>query len=111
MLFIIFIELLICASITYFWIWGSHIYIELSRSYAASSFPGDITFTERVFYQLFFSATLFVVLLILTFSLYLIFKNKINILSSKKKAIYIILIPLICTIYFFTDLYMFLFVN
>ena len=111
MIFIVFIELLICAIITYFWIWGSHIYIELSRSYAASSFPGDITFTERIFYQLFFSATLFIVLLIFTFLLCLIFKNKINILCSKKKVTYIILIPLICTIYIFTDLYIFLFVN
>ena len=70
MLFIIFIGLLICAFITCFWIWGSHIYIELSRSYAASSFPGDITFTERVFYQLFFSASLFVVLLINNFVIF-----------------------------------------
>ncbi|WP_238600762.1 hypothetical protein, partial [Metasolibacillus meyeri] len=93
MIFIIFIELLICTLITYLWTYGSHFYINMSRSYAASSFPGDITFTQKILYQLFFSITLFGTLCIITFLLYLIFKNKLNLLSSKKKIIYTI--PLI----------------
>lgn len=111
MLFLILIELLICTIITYFWSWGSHLYINMSRSYAASSFPGDITFTQKIIYQLFFPASLFIILFILVFLLYLAFKNKIGILSSKKKTIYTILIPLICTIYIFIDIYIFLFVH
>ncbi|MBC9710394.1 MAG: hypothetical protein H9W80_14435 [Enterococcus sp.] len=107
MIFIIFIELLICTLITYFWIWGSHIYIDLSRNIAASSYPGDITFIEKVIYQLIFPTTLFGVLCIFTFLLYLTFKNKLNLSSSKKKIVYII--PLICTIYIFVNIYNFLF--
>lgn len=109
MFFIISIELLICTLITYIWIYGSHLYINMSRSYAASNFPGDITFTQKIFYQLFFPMTLFGILCIITFFLYLIFKNKLNLLSSKKKIVYII--PSICTIFIFIDIYIFLFIN
>lgn len=111
MLFIILIGLPICALITYFWIFGSHIYIDLSRSYAASSYPGDITFSERIVYQLFFPATLFVISFVIIFILFLIFKNKMKFSSSVKKFLFLILIPLICTISIFIDLYIFLFVN
>ncbi|MEK3934392.1 hypothetical protein MKY41_03660 [Sporosarcina sp. FSL W7-1349] len=95
------IELLLGILITYAWIWGSHIYIELSRSYAASSYPGDITYSERVFYQLFFPATLFVGLCIVSFLSYLFWK--------KKTKLGIFLIPVFCTIYLVVDLYLFLF--
>lgn len=111
MLFLISIELLICAMITYFWSWGSRLYINMSRSYAASSFPGDITFTQKIIYQLFFPASLFITLIILVFLFHLIFKNKMITLSSKKKTIYMILLPLICTIYIFIDIYVFLFTH
>ncbi|MER2154799.1 MAG: hypothetical protein ABS917_11440 [Solibacillus sp.] len=100
--------LIIYALITYFWTIGSHFYIDISRNYASSSFPGDITSSDRVFYQIFFPSTLFVFLLFATFILSLIFENKLKTLSFKKKFIYIISIPLLYTAYIFIDLYNFL---
>ncbi|BAQ11120.1 hypothetical protein OXB_2649 [Bacillus sp. OxB-1] len=97
------IELLLGVLITYAWVWGSHIYIELSRSYAASSYPGDITNSERIFYQLVFPATLFVGLCIVSYLFYLLWK--------KKTKLGIFLIPIICTTYLVVDLYLFLFQN
>ena len=108
---LILVKILICVLITYFWLWGSHLYINISRSYAASSFPGDITFTQKIIYQSFFSATVFIILLVFVYSFYLMFKNKIAVLTSQKKAVYIIFMPLICVIYTFIDIYFFLFVN
>ncbi|MFS0575068.1 hypothetical protein AB1K83_05510 [Sporosarcina sp. 179-K 3D1 HS] len=95
------LELLLGVLITYAWVWGSHIYINLDRNYAASSYPGDITFSERVGYQIFFPATLFVGLCMISFLSYLIWK--------KKTKLGIFLIPLICTVYLVVDLYLFLF--
>ena len=105
----VFIALLISILTTYFWRWASHIYIDISRSMAASNYPGDITFIDRVVYQLFFPASLFVVLYISLFLLALIFKNKIKELSPKSKFLFVI--PLIFTVYISIDLYIFLFVN
>lgn len=113
MFFFILLDLLLCITITYYWIIGSHIYINLDRSYAASSFPGDITFNEKIMYLLFFPATLFGFLCILTLLLYLIFKSifKDKIIFSKKRVIYSMIIPLICTMYIFIELYIFLFLS
>ena len=105
----VYIALVISILTTYFWRWASHIYIELSRSMAASSYPGDITFIERIVYQLFFPASLFIVLYILLFLLALIFKHKIKELSRKSKFLFVI--PLVFTAYIFVDLYIFLFVK
>ena len=105
----ILLALIISVSITYFWRWASHIYIDISRSMAASSYPGDITFFERVVYQLFFPASLFIGLYILLFLLALIFKHKIKELS--RKSTFLFVIPLVFTAYIFVDLYIFLFVN
>lgn len=105
MIFII-VELLVCALLTYCWILGSHIYIELSRSYAASSYPGDLTLSQELTYQFFFPVSLLLVLILMIVVLKLIFKKY---LPSKK--IYINIIPLICMIYILIDLYIFLFIK
>lgn len=105
MFFIILIELLMCVLITYFWTWISHMYIMISQGNAASSFPGDITFTQKIIYQLFFPVSLFFILFLLILPLSLLFKNKI----PKKRILYII--PVICTIYILIDIYIFLFIK
>jgi len=79
MFLIIFIIILIGSiGITYFGELGSRIYIDLSRSYASSSYPGDITTAEKLIYQIFFPTLLLVVLLFFTYLVYLIFKNKVK---------------------------------
>lgn len=105
----VFIALIISILTTYFWRLASHIYIDISRSMAASSYPGDITFIDRVIYQFLFPASLLIVLYILLFLLSLIFKNKIKDLSLRGK--FLLVIPLVFTAYISIDLYMFLFVN
>ncbi|MFD1926763.1 hypothetical protein ACFSFY_01570 [Sporosarcina siberiensis] len=105
----VFIALLISILTTYFWRLASHFYIDISRSMAASSYPGDITFVDRVLYQLFFPASLFVILYISLFLLTFIFKNEIKELSLKSK--FLLVIPFVFTTYISVDLYIFLFVN
>ncbi|MCR8853518.1 hypothetical protein [Lysinibacillus fusiformis] len=93
--------------ITYFWMLGSQVYIDFSRSSAASNFPGDITAIQKMIYQIIFPSSLLVALLILPFLLYLIFKNKTDFTFGKKVAMYSV--SVVCTVYLFIKLYIFIF--
>ncbi len=93
--------------ITYLWLLGSRIYVDLSRNYAASDFPGDLTTTQKMIYQIIFPSSLLVVLLIFTFLLCLIFKKKAELTVGKKVAMYSV--PIVCTVYLFIRLYIFIF--
>lgn len=108
-MFFILIGVLIILSIgiTKLWMLVSIIYIETSRSFAASDYPGDITDSQKMIYEIFFPSALLVTLLIFTFILYKIFKNKIDITVGKKVAMFSV--SLICTVYLFIKLYIFIF--
>lgn len=107
-LVILIIVSVISICVTKLWVKGSHYYIEISRSYAASSFPGDLTKESKLFYQLGFSVSLFIILVIVTFIIYLIFKNRVE-FSLFKKILIIFIVPIICTIFIFVNLYLFMF--
>ncbi len=94
-------------SITYSWIIGSHIYIDISRSYASSSYPGDITTGDKLFYLIAFPTSLLIVLLICSYLIYLIFKNRVVFSLSKKLLLF--MIPIICTVFIFVNLYFFIY--
>ncbi|MGF0469884.1 hypothetical protein ACQQ6W_09535 [Lysinibacillus fusiformis] len=98
---------ILSVGITYLWFLRSQVYIDLSRSYAASNFPGDITATQKMAYQIFFPSSLLVSLFIFTFLLYLLFKKKIDFTFGKKVAMFSVSIA--CTVYFSIKLYIFIF--
>lgn len=102
-----FLNLSISIIISYFWVIASEFYIEFSRSYAASAYPGDITDSQRYFYLFFFPLTLLVALIICSFILKFIFRKKVSFSLLKNIALFIV--PVICTVVLFIKLYHYLF--
>jgi len=107
MLFATFLNITLSIILSYSWLKVSQIYVEISRSYASSSYPGDITDSQRYTYLIFFPITLLFFLLIFTFILRFIFRKKIS--FSLLKIIVLFIAPVLCSVVVFIELYHHLF--